>query len=273
MAPINAELLLKIQKKLSVSPARAYALVAKKANATYLPRRLAALALAADHGINISKNGYATEEERARIRAATSGSSAPSHQSPVQAPAPRGRPVSRPAARARQNNTVMVVHGRNKAVRDSMYAFLRALGLNPLEFGHGIKATRKGSPGVGEVLDKLFQRAAAVVVVLTPDDEARLKTKFRKPSDAAYERQLTGQARPNVLFEAGRAFGSHPKHTILVKVGSHRPMSDLEGVHFVKLGDDATSRNDLATRLETAGCDVNKVGDDWLNVGTFDTGD
>ena len=46
-----------------------------------------------------------------------------------------------------------------------------------------------------------------------PDDEARLKTKFRIASDASYEKDLTGQPRPNVLFEAGRAFGSHPDDT------------------------------------------------------------
>ena len=46
----------------------------------------------------------------------------------------------------------------------------------------------------------------------TPDDEARLKTKFRNASDASYEKDIlrTGEPRPNVLFEAGRAFGSHP---------------------------------------------------------------
>jgi hypothetical protein len=42
-----------------------------------------------------------------------------------------------------------------------------------------------------------------------PDDEARLKQGFRKSSDAAFEKKLTGQARPNVLFEASRAGVRH----------------------------------------------------------------
>jgi predicted nucleotide-binding protein len=163
----------------------------------------------------------------------------------------------------------MVVHGRDLEIRDSMYAFLRALDLNPMEFSHGVKATRKGAQVVGEVLEAMFQRAAAVVVVLTPDDEAKLKRKFIKSSDAAFERVLTGQARPNVLFEAGRSFGSHPTNTILVRIGRHRPLSDLAGVHFVDLDDEPSTRNELATRLETAGCAVNKSGGDWLKVGKF----
>ena len=155
-------------------------------------------------------------------------------------------------------------------MRDAMYEFLRALGLNPLEWSHGVKATKKGSPVVREVLDALFAKAAAVVVLLTADDEARLKKEVRKSSDAGFEKTLTGQARPNVLFEAGRAFGSHPDNTILVQVGKHRPLSDLGGVHFIALGDDPASRNDLATRLETAGCDVDRAGNDWWKAGTFD---
>jgi len=38
--------------------------------------------------------------------------------------------------------------------------------------------------------------------VFTPDDEARLKQQFVRPSDPPLEKELTGQSRPNVLFEA-----------------------------------------------------------------------
>ena len=73
MAPISPELLKKIQAKLDVSPNRAYRLIAEKANATYLPRHLAAVALAGDLGININKTAYATDQERLQISAARSG--------------------------------------------------------------------------------------------------------------------------------------------------------------------------------------------------------
>jgi hypothetical protein len=48
-------------------------------------------------------------------------------------------------------------------------------------------------------------------------------------------------------------------------------LSDLGGIHFVYLGDDPASRNDLASRLETAGCAVDRSGTDWLKAGRFDS--
>jgi predicted nucleotide-binding protein len=50
-------------------------------------------------------------------------------------------------------------------------------------------------------------KARAVLVLLSPDDEAKLRDLFISPSDGSFERELTPQARPNVLFEAGLAFG------------------------------------------------------------------
>lgn len=274
MAPINPELLAKIQSKLNVTQNHAYKLIAEKVKATYLPRHLAAVALAGDLGININKAAYATDQERLQISAARTGVTPQSGGSGRDASPRRTEGVrakSRPAAPTRKSNSVMVVHGRNIPVRDALYEFLRALGLNPMEFSHGVKATRTGAPVIKEVLDAMFTKAAAVVVLFTPDDEARLRKEFRKSSDASFERKLTGQARPNVLFEAGRAFGSHPDSTILVQVGNHRQLSDLGGVHFVYLGDDPASRNDLASRLETAGCAVDRAGTDWLKAGRFDS--
>ena len=79
-----------------------------------------------------------------------------------------------------------------------------------------------------------------------------------------------GQARPNVLFEAGLALGAHPEKTVIVQVGKVRPFTDTAGKHLVKLTDETGKRNDLANRLAKIGCDVNKVGNDWMNVGTFE---
>jgi predicted nucleotide-binding protein len=277
MAKINGDLLRKLQNKLGVSQAQVYKLVAKKVGETGLPRNVAAVRLAAELGINVSKRAYASDDERAMLRGLGSpAAKAAGAANPIELPAgftlaPTSRSRTKGGPRpqvtpARKSNNVMVVHGRNMEVRDSMFAFLRALKLNPLEFSHGVKATKKGAPGTLEVVDAMFKAAAAVVVVLTPDDEARLKTKFRKASDPSYEKNLTGQPRPNVLFEAGRAFGSHPDVTILVQVGPIRPFSDAAGLHIVHLGDGAAGLSELATRLETAGCAVDRTGQDWLKV-------
>ena len=129
---------------------------------------------------------------------------------------------------------VMVVYGRNLAARDAVFDFLRALGLRPLEWGQLVTGTGSSAPYVGEVLEHAFQRAHAVVVILTPDDEARLREPFRAGTEPVHETELTPQARPNVLFEAGMAFGVHPDRTLLVQVGSVRPFSDGAGRHVVR---------------------------------------
>ena len=166
-------------------------------------------------------------------------------------------------------NIVFVVHGRNEQARRAMFDFLRAIGLQPLEWSQAVKATGKTAPYIGEILDAAFSMAHAVVVLLTPDDEARLQQQFRKPNDESYEINLSGQARPNVLFEAGMAMGRDPNRTVLVELGRIRPFSDVAGRHKVPIDGGTESRQLLAERLHTAGCPVNTVGTDWHTTGDF----
>jgi len=66
----------------------------------------------------------------------------------------------------------------------------------------GRSRTGRPSPYVGDVLKAAFDRAQAVLVLMTPDEEARLRQRFQGPGDASHDTDLTPQARPNVLFEA-----------------------------------------------------------------------
>src|SRR5207302_7638293 len=84
-----------------------------------------------------------------------------------------------------------------------------------------------------------------------------------------FEKIPTGQARPNVLFEAGMAMGRNPKRTVLVQVGDLRPFSDVGGRHVLHLNNSSERRQDLADRLKTAGCLVDLSGRDWHKVGSF----
>ncbi len=170
----------------------------------------------------------------------------------------------------RDPRDLFVVHGRNGRARDALFPFLRAIGLRPLEWDEAIRATRKPTPYIGEILDAAFSQAHAVVVLFTPDDEARLKSQFCSESDPEYEICLTGQARPNVLFEAGMAMGRNAEQTVLVELGQLRPFSDISGLHVVRLDDDIQTWKELANRLETAGCPVNWDGIDWQNAGDFE---
>lgn len=164
---------------------------------------------------------------------------------------------------------VFVVHGRNEQLRSDFFAFLRAIGLQPLEWSQVIALTGNASPYIGEVLRRAFAQAQAVVVLLSPDDEAKLKEEYIRGDDPSHERTLTGQARPNVLFEAGMSFGSHPKRTVLIEIGKLRPFSDVAGRHVVKLNNSSGARLEIANRLENAGCAVDKSGQDWLEVGNL----
>ena len=108
------------------------------------------------------------------------------------------------------SSRVYVVHGRDERIRIDIFSFLRAIGLDPIEWTEAVRMTGKGSPFVGEILDTAFANAQAIVVVMTPDDEAKLRDQYISEGDPQYEKTLTPPARPNVLFEAGLAFGRAP---------------------------------------------------------------
>lgn len=162
---------------------------------------------------------------------------------------------------------VFVVHGRNDDAAGAMFTFLRALGLKPLEWSQAVALTGKGSPYVGEILDAAFEVAQAVVVLMTPDEVAYLRPEFGSQEDP--ETDPGPQARPNVLFEAGMAMGRDSTRTILVEFGKVRPFSDVGGRHVIRLDGTAEKRQDLASRLETARCAVDRSGTDWLKDGDF----
>jgi predicted nucleotide-binding protein len=168
--------------------------------------------------------------------------------------------------RAANPKRVFVIHGRNERARKALFAFLRALSLEPLEWSHAVSLTRKASPYVGDVLDVAFQRAQAVIALFTGDDEARL----RKEYAGSHGEPLVPQARPNVLFEAGMAMGRDPRRTIFVELGEVRAFSDTGGRHVIRLDDSLKMRQQLAQRLKDARCDVDMVGTDWHDAGNFD---
>ncbi len=165
---------------------------------------------------------------------------------------------------------VFVVHGRDLRYRDSMFTFLRSVGLHPLEWAEAVAATGRPNPYVGEILDTAFSIAQAVVVLLTPDDEGRLREQLRQQGDPSHETELTAQARLNVIFEAGMAMGRFPDRTVLVELGPLRAFSDIAGRHVIGLDNSTQRRQDLAQRLQTAGCPVNLTGTDWHTAGRFD---
>jgi hypothetical protein len=164
--------------------------------------------------------------------------------------------------------SVFVVHGRNEKLRKSMFDFLRSINLSPMEWASAVELTGEGSPYIGQILDAAFDHASAVVVLMTPDEVAYLQQKYGNGDDDP-ETRPAAQARPNVLFEAGMALGRDARRTVLVEVGHVRPFSDVVGRHAIRLTNEVATRQALAKRLQTAGCDVCLTGTDWHTTGDF----
>jgi len=264
---IKQKLLKALVAKTQRSERHVYWMISKKVRQTALPRHLAAIALAADLGINISR--FATEDELRELRL---GTQVAATAAPIVTPAPSSSEKKGKAGIRRERKrgiSVFVVAGRDEKIRRALFALLRSLGLKPIEWRKAIEYTGEASPYVGDILDAAFEKATAIVVLLTPDEEARLKPIYAKASDSASETDLRGQPRPNVLFEAGMAFGSSPKGTVLLQVGDVRPFSDVAGRHVVHLTNSADSRQELITKLKNCGCLVDESGSDWLTEGDF----
>lgn len=271
MAKINSRLLAAIKDKTGLSTAQTYARIKQTASNEYLPRHLAAIKVGAEVGVTINK--YAKADELAQLRQAGSPVAPPAT---VAATAPvTGKALSKAKSRAAKRvgkvtpNSVFVVHGRDRVARDAMFDFLRAVGVKPIEWTSALAMSRRAAPYIGEVLEAAFAQARAIVVLMTPDDLAQLRPDLLSPTDKPYERTPTGQARANVLFEAGMAFATHVDRTVIVELGNVREFSDVAGRHVVHMSNDYTKRQELATKLRNAGCDVDTTGSDWVNAGNF----
>jgi hypothetical protein len=161
---------------------------------------------------------------------------------------------------------VFVSHGRDKVARREFFTFLRAIGLKPVEWSVALSESAGGSPLISDTLDKAFGPDRAFIVLLTPDDIVQLKEEHADDEDDP-ETRPSGQARPNVLFEAGMAFARYPDHTVLVEFGKVRRFTNIDARFRVRLDNSPESRSRLAHRLEAIGCDVDLRAEDWYSAG------
>jgi predicted nucleotide-binding protein len=164
---------------------------------------------------------------------------------------------------------VFVIHGRDEQARKAVWHFLQALDLRPIEWEECVSKTGSATPFLGDVVAGAFEDIQAAVVLLTPDDVASLHPTLHDAIEPDYERNPTGQPRPNVLFEAGMALALHPTRTIILEIGHLRPFSDLGGRNVIRLGDTVEKLHKIVQRLKTAGCAVNDTGTDWLDITRF----
>jgi predicted nucleotide-binding protein len=271
-----------LDQKLKFTPQHVNRLIRQRSNDLYLTRRLATLSLARDAGVAIAK--FATDEEMATLRgierqAIPEADASPSPAVPRALPARTVQRLERTTAREnprrrpkpKDPRKVIVVHGRDTTLRDALYAFLRAIGLDPIEWGQGMNATGKPTPSIPQTLDAMFREGAAVVVLLSPDDLVVLAPRLRRPKESKKETTRLGQARPNVFFEAGLAFGIYPDATVLVSVGEVKPFSDVDGLHITRIDGGIQKRWELVGKLRRAGAKVDVEGKDmWMTAGDFE---
>lgn len=164
---------------------------------------------------------------------------------------------------------VFVVYGRNIALKRSFSLFMQSIGLKILEWEEVLTQSGQANPSILTIMDLVFTQAQAIVVLLTPDDEGRLKQEFHHSNDNSYETTFSGQPRQNVIFEAGIAIGRYPERTILVQIGEIRLFSDLSGRYIIRLENSVIARRQLAEALKNVGCEVNLNGVDWHHAGDF----
>jgi predicted nucleotide-binding protein len=263
---IPPKLLEKLVKILGVTPRRVYRLIEERATANHFSSVLGALLLASENGISIQR--FASENQLAILRGAPRAAPVKAAAEPI-ASAKKSVPASRRprTIRTTKDNSIFVVHGRDAKLNEDMFGFLRAIGLNPKEWSQAINEAKGANPNIGKVINNAMRQAQGVLVMFSPDEDAKLKSKFCGTKDRKKGLdKLDGQARPNVLFEAGLALGAHPDKTLLVQVGDTRDISDIAGMHLLNLSDDPNSRKELAQRLATKlKFKVDMTGTSWLS--------
>src|SRR5690625_1767043 len=151
----------------------------------------------------------------------------------------------------REDRSVFIVHGRDHHNLKALRALLRKMDIKPLSWTDAEKHAEAHE--TLKIVEAGLEVAQAVIVLFTPDDQAMLNPVFHQDNEPIYETRPTGQARPNVILEAGMAYAKNPDRTIFARFGHLRPISDIAGIHFVNLDNEWSSRLSLRNRLINAG--------------------
>ena len=157
---------------------------------------------------------------------------------------------------------VFVIYGRDEEAHAELSKFLHALNLEEIRFEE-VANTLGPSPFVADIVLRGIKDADAVIALFTPDEHAALYD----PTDGCLLETNAGgtrwQARPNVIFEAGIAYGRGTTEPILVVLGADVSLfSDIGGKHFVHLGRPDGKRN-LFSRLSAILGSINPRITDW----------
>ena len=136
-------------------------------------------------------------------------------------------------------NKIFIVHGRDEGAKNAVENFLRCLDLDP------IVLHRKANQGK-TIIEKIEAHSDVgyAVVLLTPDDEGKLKG----------EEKLEDRARQNVIFELGYFIGKLGRKNVcgLCKEDFKLP-SDYDGVVYIPMDKNDGWHKKLAMEINASG--------------------
>lgn len=149
-----------------------------------------------------------------------------------------------PKGQAMNTDKIFIVHGRDEGAKHQVARLIGELGLEPVILDEQADEGRT-------IIAKFEQKAMGVgfaVVLLTPDDEGRLKGEDSDPRP---------RARQNVIFELGYFIGSLGRNRVcaLTKGDVDLP-SDYDGVVYIPLDDAGGWKLKLVKELQEVGFDV-----------------
>jgi predicted nucleotide-binding protein len=165
---------------------------------------------------------------------------------------------------------VMVIYGHDTEANTAMFRWLPLIGLEPKEWNAMIRAIGRGSPYTGDIVKCALEKVQAVVALFTADEFVRAVV-----PEPGTSKPWRLQSRPNVLIEMGMAMMTHPDRFVIVCLGpdGFELPSDLDGRQYVRLNGTPEKLNEIATRLEAAGCHVNRSGIEWMDPRIFPSRD
>jgi predicted nucleotide-binding protein len=138
---------------------------------------------------------------------------------------------------------VFIIHGRDMKPVVALQNFLRQLNFEVLTVEQ-LHARAPGPVSIQTIVSEGIGRADVIITLLTPDEAVALYD----PETKELSTDTGWQARPNVYFELGIAFGKSLERTILATLGKVRPISDLGGIFYLRMDDD-DAKAQLAQKL------------------------
>ena len=142
------------------------------------------------------------------------------------------------------SNKIFIVHGRDDVAKLSVESFITTLGLEPIILH---KQANEGKTIIEKI--EAHSDVGFAIVLLTPDDEGRLKG----------EEKLENRARQNVIFELGYFMGKLERKYVcgLCKEGFELP-SDYHGITYIAKDKHCGWHNKLAKELKAAGIEFDE---------------